>query len=140
MNQEELNETLEKHKLWIMSNGEKGKNTNLRKANLKYSDLYNAYLTGANLEEADLREADLRWANLIFANLYKANLEDADLRGADLTKADLTEANLQCLEIEGAIFKETKVCKKNYDYLTSLGVNKENLVLVLEEKIVFLMN
>ena len=125
MNQEELNETLEKHKLWIMSNGEKGKNTNLRKANLYKANLEGAFLIRANLEDAFL----------IRANLHKANLRRANLR-----KANLTEANLQCLEIEGAIFKETKVCKKNYDYLTSLGVNKENLVLVLEEKIVFLMN
>jgi len=102
MNQEELNEILEKHILWITSNGEEGKNTNL----------YNAYLKGANLEDADLRGADLT----------KADLREADLRKANLMEATLIRKS----------FKETKVCKDNYDYLISLGVDKENLVLVEE--------
>ena len=68
MTQEELNEMLEKHKLWL-ADEEGGK-----RATPRY----------ANLRDADLRDADLRYADL----------RDADLRGADLSGANLSGANL----------------------------------------------
>ena len=68
MNQQELNEVLEKHAAWLLGdeNGER-------------ADLRGAYLGGA----------DLRWAILPSANLSGADLSGADLRGANLSGADL---------------------------------------------------
>ena len=97
MEQSELKEILEQHKLWIDTSGQGGKRANLRGADLR----------GANLEGANLRDADLRGANLCGANLYRAdlrgaNLEDADLTGANLYRANLTGANLRDAYLTGA--------------------------------------
>lgn len=125
MTQEELNEILKKHKLWLEgeSGGERfshyGENlsgfdfsgVDLRSADLKGSDLTgsnfscanlkDAYLTGARLENVCLINADLRGANLRGANLENSGLTGADLRGADLHGA--------CFE--GAIFSVSKRSK-----------------------------
>ena len=92
MEQSELKEILEQHKLWIDTSGQGGKRANLRGADLR----------GANLEGANLRDADLRGANLCGANLYRADLEDADLTGANLYRANLTGANLEDADLTGA--------------------------------------
>ena len=78
MKQEELNEILRKHKLWLEEK-EGGKRANLERANLRGADL-----NGVNLHGANLRGANLNGANLHGANLERANLDGADLRGADL--------------------------------------------------------
>ena len=80
MEQEELNEALKKHRLWLQnkSGGER------------------AELRGADLREADLSRADLRWANLNRADLRWANLNRAELRGADLRGVDL---DFSCLPL-----------------------------------------
>ena len=82
MKQEELNEILRKHKIWLEE--EDGECADLSSANLSCADLSNADLRGANL-----RGADLRGANLSGANLSNAYLSNADLRGANLENVDL---------------------------------------------------
>ncbi len=83
MEQEKLQEILEKHKKWL--NDEEGGEradlygANLRGAYLHEADLYGANLRGAYLHGADLREANLRGADLSGANLHEANLHGADL-------------------------------------------------------------
>ncbi len=89
MNKEELDEILNKHKLWLRSNQLEGNRANLseaylREADLREADLREAYLREADLSEADLREADLREAYLRGANLREADLREAYLRGANL--------------------------------------------------------
>ena len=64
MNDEKLQEILEKHSKWL-ENDEDGERANL----------YGADLQGADLREANLQEADLRWADLRGANLRGANLD-----------------------------------------------------------------
>lgn len=85
MEQEKLQEILEKHKKWL-NNEEGGERANLSEADLYKADLY----------KADLSEADLRGANL-----SEADLRGAVLHGADLREADLREANLDfsCLPL-----------------------------------------
>jgi uncharacterized protein YjbI with pentapeptide repeats len=93
MEQSELKETLEQHKLWIKTNGAKGQRANLCGANL----------TGAKLQGAKLTGADFRYVDLRGADLTGANLHGVDLRGADLTGADLTGAYLEGAYLHGAI-------------------------------------
>ena len=69
MNIAELDKTLDNHKEWLRTNGDKGKRANLRYANL----------SDANLSDADLRNANLSYANLRYANLCNADLRDANL-------------------------------------------------------------
>ena len=107
--QEELNEILKNHKLWLNSNGKEGERadlsytdlsyTDLSYTDLSYTDLSYTDLRYANLEGAYLYKADLYKADLYKADLYKANLYKADLRGANLYKADLRGANLYSADL-----------------------------------------
>ena len=83
MTQDELNEVLRRHKLWL-SHKKGGKRANLRDADLRYAYLQGANLRDADLQGANLRDADLQGANLQHADLQRANLQHADLQGADL--------------------------------------------------------
>ena len=78
MEQEKLQEILEKHRKWL--NDEEGG----ERADLCEADLRGADLRGANLRVADLRDANLRVADLRDANLREADLREADLCGANL--------------------------------------------------------
>ena len=90
MTQDELNETLRLHRLWIAHD-----------AGGVRADLSGAYLSGADLSVANLRGANLRGANLSGAYLIAANLRGADLRRANLRGADLGEANLRGADLSG---------------------------------------
>ena len=106
MNQNELNEVLKLHKLWLNSDGEEGKRADLSSADLRGADLRNADLrvadlTGVLLEGAFLvgtnfEGAHLSYANLDYTDLVDADLTSADLRGVNLRKANLRNANLHC--------------------------------------------
>ena len=78
--EQELEEILRKHKLWL----EDSEQQNAERADLR----------GANLRGANLCYANLCYANLCYANLCDANLCGADLRGANLCGANLCGANL----------------------------------------------
>ena len=88
---EDLNVILEKHKRWLITNGEDGE-----RADLSYTDLQGFNLTKVNLSHAGLTGSDLSAANLCRANLSYANLSGADLYCADLKYANLSAANLEC--------------------------------------------
>ena len=72
MNQEELNEIIENHKLWL--DGKGGEQADLRWAALSGCDLRGAALSGCDLRGADLYGCDLRGANLQGADLYGCDL------------------------------------------------------------------
>ena len=101
---QELDKILDKHKLWLSSNGEKGERADLRSADLRSADLSSADLRFANLRSADLRSADLRFANLRSADLRSADLSSADLRSADLRSADLRFADLRSADLDFSAF------------------------------------
>ena len=63
ISKEELNEILQKHKMWL-NNDKGGERADLRGTDLKNADLRGADLSDANLRGADLRGADLRYADL----------------------------------------------------------------------------
>ena len=88
MTNEELNEILRKHKLWLEGKKD-GESADLRYADLSDADLRNADLRNADLSDADLSGANLRSADLRRANLRRANLSGANLRRANLSGADL---------------------------------------------------
>lgn len=92
MNQDELNEILKLHELWL-ENDPSGVMANLDGANLEEANLW-----GANLTWANLKLANLAWANLVRTNLRGANLRGANLVGANLVGAnlDFSVINLSC--------------------------------------------
>ena len=95
MEQSELNQILDQHRLWIKLNGVQG----------KFADLQDANLQDADLKDADLRRADLR----------RADLRGANLRGAYLCRADLTNAILPDISwiIPGCLVQLNQI---NYDF------------------------
>jgi hypothetical protein len=120
MKQEELNEILRLHKLWL-ANEEGGAKANLKGADLKGAELECADLKGANLEGADLKganlaDADLSEANLSGADLSEANLEWAILNSANLRSANLRSANLNSANFRSANFKGADLSQANLDF------------------------
>ena len=123
ISQEELNEILKKHKMWLKDK-ESGKRADLRGVNLSYADLSYVYLKDANLSYADLSGANLWNANLSGTNLYNTdlsganlwntdlsgtNLEDADLSGANLMSANLWNANLRYSDLRRVDLRNTNL-------------------------------
>ena len=103
--QEELEQFLKKHKLWLVGIKD-GKRANLSGADLRGADLCGANLSDANLSDANLCGANLRGANLSGANLdystiplwcgsLKANFDDRQLIqiAYHLVKAGLNSDN-----------------------------------------------
>ena len=144
MEQKQLNEILDKHKLWLEDKpgGEKAdlsgadlrdlylSNADLRRAslinaNLRYVDLSSADLIGSDLTYADLRAAILAYAILSDANLTGVDLRDAYLIDADLNGANLSDANLSDANLKDANLSSTKI-----DYQI-----QEGLLLEIKEKI-----
>lgn len=97
LTQEELNEKLRLHKLWLehKDGGEQfAGEYDLSDADLSYSNLDQADLRHTNLHHASLHSASLRYAMLRYTNLTNTNLHYADLRNADMSYADLRSASL----------------------------------------------
>ena len=101
ISKEELNEILQKHKMWL--NNDKGgeradlRGADLRSIHLRFTDLRFADLRGTDLKNADLRFADLRFADLRGADLRGADLRGIDLRGIE-TNMSTIGYNLACPE------------------------------------------
>ena len=109
MEQAELNNILDKHKIWLRTNGKEGQradlsHASLRHADLSYADLSYADLSHASLRHADLSYADLSHADLSYANLSYADLSYATLRYANLIYADLRCADLRCADLDYSAF------------------------------------
>jgi len=92
MTQEELNEIVRSHGLWLRLSPE-GKRADLSGADLSRAYLSGAYLSGANLSRAYLSGA----------NLSRAYLSGADLSGADLSGAYLCAPTMLLLARWGSL-------------------------------------
>lgn len=113
MKAEELKTILDQHRLWIESDGVRGKRADLRSANLCNKDLHCA----------DLRRADLSYADLVGANLCYANLSNADLRGATLLEANLSFANLSNAELRYSNLVNAKLHRAQLRYADLRGAD-----------------
>lgn len=115
---DDLARVLNKHKLWLRSEGKQGvranliqadlSGTDLSEANLMLAELSGSHLSGSNLllvdlSQADLSNADLSGADLSGADLLLTNFEGADLSRADLSVVDLSGATLSHARLGGAI-------------------------------------
>jgi hypothetical protein len=105
--QEELDEVLAAHSLWVEQvldpdvEVARGR-ANLSGVDLRGFSLREANLSGANLSKANLAEVDLTSANLSAANLTGAILACATLCGAKLRGAKLEGADLRGTDLTGA--------------------------------------
>jgi|GEM_PF-1004584 len=144
--EQELQQILQDHKLWLDSNQQQGKKANLSKTDLKgrklakcvlaKADLGGAELSGADLFEADLREADLFEAQLRDTGLFRADLRGANLKGcnlvgvtlsrADLRDADVGKTNLQNANLIHANCVETSFLAANMQGAQLRGANAKH--------------
>ena len=108
INGRSLNDILDLHELFLISNGKEGERANLEGVNLE----------DVNLEGVNLKRANLTDANLIGANLKYANLEDDDLIGACLEGVNLRHANLKDACLYNACLKDG-----NLDCANLIGAN-----------------
>ena len=102
MTQEELNERIAQHKLWLDTESKEGNRFVAPERYLRGVSLVDADLRCASFQGADLRDADLSGAKLRCSNLRGADLRDADLSGVDIRHADLRGADLSGADIRGA--------------------------------------
>jgi uncharacterized protein YjbI with pentapeptide repeats len=111
----ELDAMLRVNKVWVDSNGSKGKRADFTLAGLANADLHGIDADGADFTSANLTGANLRGANLknayfagggdaAGADLQGADLSGGDLEGTDLTSAILTWAILIDADLKGADF------------------------------------
>ncbi len=104
--QEELDDLLEMHRLWIKQVLEPGLDLGPGRANLKGCDLRAFNLDGADLRAAKLEACDLSGVSLMRAHLAGANLSGANLEGANLEGARLRRADLSGAKLNRACFQK----------------------------------
>ncbi len=100
--QEELDDLLEMHRLWIKQVLEPGLDLGPGRANLKGCDLRAFHLEGADLRAAQLEACNLSAVSLLGANLAGANLANANLSAACLERARLRRSNLTGANLQNA--------------------------------------
>lgn len=72
--QEDLDKVMERHRLWLLTDGGQGERADLRDLDLVQRSLWRADLRHALLDRSDLSGADLRGADLAGANMADASL------------------------------------------------------------------
>ena len=124
-----ISDVLQRHALWLSSNGKDGARADLRgmnlevagggygavlvgrvvlagvdlrQADLRETKLRNIDFTGANLEDVRFDRSNLRWGVLANAELRGANFTGANLQSADLKGADLNHVNFTATDLTGA--------------------------------------
>jgi hypothetical protein len=102
-----LRSVLDRHLLWLESDGADGARAELAGASLSGVSLWHADLRRANLDTADLTGANLDHARLGDASLKGASLAEASLWQADLSGADLTAADLGRAKLDHAVLRSS---------------------------------
>ncbi|KAJ9430495.1 pentapeptide repeat-containing protein [Enterobacter sp. Sphag1F] len=107
MNLSQLEIILRAHKIWVRSEGQKGKRADLsfmdlRGAPLDNADLTRAIMIGANLQGASLNNTLLCRAFMPFADLSGTTLLNTDFSHAKLMAANLRDADMRTARLEGA--------------------------------------
>ena len=107
--QEELNEIIQKHNLWLES----------------VLNPFKKIISGrANLHDSKLHAVDLRGVNLSGATLINIEFSNSDLSNANFTGADLSYSCFKETKINGAIFKKANL---NYTIFENTELTEEQL-------------
>jgi uncharacterized protein YjbI with pentapeptide repeats len=109
LSKKQLNQILDAHQNWIVSEGKKGMIADLNFTNLEGADLSNRNLNHIVLQGSNLKNANLSCSNFEEADLGGANLSHANLKEADLGSANLRQANLKEATLIGSILKDADI-------------------------------
>lgn len=120
---------LAKHRHWLDTNKQDGKQGDFADANLRSADFSRKNLREFYFRGCDLQGADLQEANLQEAYLARANLKGANLYGANLQEALLIRANLQRVDLQGANLQRAILNRANMEgaYLFRANFQKAEL-------------
>lgn len=109
VNQEQVDDMLRRHVLWLDTHGAEGKRVNFRSV-----DLRNVSLAGANLTQASLRGAILTGVDMTnVATMQEADFTEAVLNGANFSGTNLRRANFASVQAEGANFNGAHMTSAN---------------------------
>lgn len=109
VNQEQVDDMLRRHVLWLDTHGAEGKRVNFRNV-----DLRNVRLDGANLMQASLRGAILTNVDMTrVATMQEADFTEAVLNGANFSGTNLRRANFASVQAEGANFSSAVMTSAN---------------------------
>jgi len=102
MDNDELQEILVQHRLWLHSSGGEGK-----RADLQRQELNSGHFIERDLTDADFQRCELRRANFHKATLRRTNFREADLQNANLENNNfLLSAQLAGANVAGAKLPE----------------------------------
>ena len=99
MTQQELNEILRKHKLWL-DGKEGGERANMQSAHMRSANMQSANMQSAHMRSADMQCANMQRADMQCADMRYADMQCADMRYADMRYANLRNANMQRANID----------------------------------------
>lgn len=128
-NQEQLEEIIRLHNLWIESVLGDPQEQSGRRANFEETDLTGMDFSGVNLSCANFKGAKLAGCNFRSAILSKADFENADLTAADFSGAKIIKANLTNAKLDDLQYEKT-----NFRNATLVGTSLEDLAPTLNSK------
>jgi len=119
------------HRLWLSSQGLRGRRSLLDRTDLRGADLRDETLSRAGLAFADLSDATLSGADLSEANLEGASLKGASLNSVNLERARLNGANLTGADLAGANLIRAKLVRVNLNGANLAGANLNGADLII---------
>lgn len=130
---EQLQEIIAQHGLWLSSDGKEGRRANLEGADMRQVDLSGTDLSRAIMREARLERAELSGAVLRETDLTGAKLEYSQMRKTDLTRARLPRANLSRAVLEKAILSGADLSCLIANYADFSDANLDGALLARSE-------
>ena len=129
MSEKKIQEILNKHRVWIESNGNSGKKGDFSNLNLKGVNFRGLDLSYCQFQRSNLEQANLGGANLSFTNLSFADLQQANLGGATIIEANLTNANLSRTKLGATNFFKSNLSNVNFAEAGLTGANLNKAIL-----------
>jgi hypothetical protein len=126
MDQQEINEIIKEHQLWLEGK-EDGVRADFTEKDLRGADFTEKDLRGAKFYCADLRGANFRYANLTNADFRNVNLTNADLSNANLTNVNLTSSDLTNADMQYATLNYTIL---HYAILNGANFSGVNIIVL----------
>jgi uncharacterized protein YjbI with pentapeptide repeats len=138
MTQEEVNDVVRKHGLWLEEK-EGGKRAIFVEKSLKRLDFRGANLASAHFYKSDLTGAnfcasELSWATFYLSNFQHVNFSYSDLSFTVFEETDLFGVNLKCANLHKAYLKGINLNEAILDY-SDLPLWRGSLNVIVDEKI-----
>ena len=140
MQQEELNQLLDKHQLWWETSGKEGDNLTLLEQKMERLDFKNRNLRGANFSKCDIRVSNFEGANLTSINVVNSDFRGCNFKNAVLTKCDFRYVKIDAFtDFEGVVADGLVVDRGTFDLLPP-SVQAQNLSLSTTIEFIFQFN